>query len=701
MVTPVSSSSAASKAGSAAIASLGTGSGMDVKSVAEAIVDAQKVPLSDAINKKIDQSNAKISGYSAIRYVLDQLKTAFSDLNQTTDLNAVSLGNSQTSAFTATASSLATATNHTVEVTQLATSQRSASLGSYASSTTTISGLTSLTLDAGYETSAVTFSALAAGQSVTLNGLTFTATAAMTATNVGAAFASLISGMTATAAAAANTSSAALGSYSGTFTAGFTTGTASSGVVSATSNTIGSVTDIAGSETATIATTDGTSSVAETATLTFNALAAGQAVTVNGLTFTATAAMTASEVGDAFASLTSGMTSTAAAAANTTSAALGTYSGTFTSGFTTSTNSSGVVTATSITTGDVTDIVSSVSPSIVTTSATSTTISISTATPAGVVTAINAVTSTTGVSAQLVQLSSTGAYQIVLSGASGANNAFELTANDDDDYLTIGTSSGLLVTAQDAELTVDGLDVTRSTNTIDDVITGVTLNLNATTTSGTPANLNLTLNTQTIKDKLNNLVNAYNDVQSVLKDVYSKDSKVTEYGASLVGDSTVQLIKSQIRSLFTANSTSESGTIYAMRDIGITLDVTGKMSLNTTTLDAALTSSYADVVTMLNNDHNTNYISSSTYTDGVANDGINLLTDMLGTDGVLINQSNNAAKRVTDFEADLERLNDRMTKLLERYNKQFAAMESFVGQSKSMQTSLTATFKNMSNQNNN
>ena len=701
MVTPVSSSSAASKAGSAAIASLGTGSGMDVKSVAEAIVDAQKVPLSDAINKKIDQSNAKISGYSAIRYVLDQLKTAFSDLNQTTDLNAVSLGNSQTSAFTATASSLATATNHTVEVTQLATSQRSASLGSYASSTTTISGLTSLTLDAGYETSAVTFSALAAGQSVTLNGLTFTATAAMTATNVGAAFASLISGMTATAAAAANTSSAALGSYSGTFTAGFTTGTASSGVVSATSNTIGSVTDIAGSETATIATTDGTSSVAETATLTFNALAAGQAVTVNGLTFTATAAMTASEVGDAFASLTSGMTSTAAAAANTTSAALGTYSGTFTSGFTTSTNSSGVVTATSITTGDVTDIVSSVSPSIVTTSATSTTISISTATPAGVVTAINAVTSTTGVSAQLVQLSSTGAYQIVLSGASGANNAFELTANDDDDYLTIGTSSGLLVTAQDAELTVDGLDVTRSTNTIDDVITGVTLNLNATTTSGTPANLNLTLNTQTIKDKLNNLVNAYNDVQSVLKDVYSKDSKVTEYGASLVGDSTVQLIKSQIRSLFTANSTSESGSIYAMRDIGITLDVTGKMSLNTTTLEAALTSSYADVVTMLNNDHNTNYISSSTYTDGVANDGINLLTDMLGTDGVLINQSNNAAKRVTDFEADLERLNDRMTKLLERYNKQFAAMESFVGQSKSMQTSLTATFKNMSNQNNN
>ena len=670
---------------------------MDVKAVAQAIVDAQKIPQADAINKKIDKSNAKISGYSAIRYVLDQLKTAFTNISKTTDLNAVSLGNSQTAAFTATATSLASAGNHTVEVTQLATSQRSASLGSYASSTTTISGLTSLTLNSGYQSSAVTFSALTAGQSVTLNGLTFTATAAMTATQVGAAFASISSGT------AASSLSSSLGTYSGTFTAGYSTGTASSGVVTATSTTIGSVTDIAGSGTATVATTDGSTGVAETASLTFSALTAGQAVTVNGLTFTATAAMTASQVGDAFASLTSGMTSTEAAAANTTSAALGAYSGTFTAGFTTGTNSSGVVTATSTSTGDVTDIVSSSSPTVVTTSATTTTIAISTATPAGVVAALNAKTSTTGVSAQLVQLSSTGGYQIVLSGASGANNAFELTADDDDGYLSIGDTeaTGLLVAAQDAALTVDGLDLTRSSNTIDDVITGVTLNLNATTTSGTPANLNLTLDTTPIKDKLSALVSAYNDVQTVLNDVSNKDSKVTEYGASLVGDSTVGLIRSQIRSLFASNSTSASGTIYAMRNVGLTIDAKGVMSLNATTLDTALTSSYADVVTMLNNDHNTGYISSSTYTDGVANDGVNLLTDMLGTNGVLVNQSNNAAKSVTSYQDDLAKLNDRMTMLLERYNKQFAAMESFVGQSKSMQTSLTATFKNMSNQNGN
>ena len=42
-----------------------------------------------------------------------------------------------------------------------------------------------------------------------------------------------------------------------------------------------------------------------------------------------------------------------------------------------------------------------------------------------------------------------------------------------------------------------------------------------------------------------------------------------------------------------------------------------------------------------------------------------------------------------------------MSKLLERYNKQFATMESIVGQSKTLQTSLTSTFANMNSSSNN
>jgi len=106
---------------------------------------------------------------------------------------------------------------------------------------TTTPGSSSVT-----ETASIAFTTLIAGSSVTVNGLSFTATAAMTATEVGAAFASLTSGMTAATATSTNTASAALGTYSGTFTTGWSTATNASGTVVATSDTaLSNVTNIA------------------------------------------------------------------------------------------------------------------------------------------------------------------------------------------------------------------------------------------------------------------------------------------------------------------------------------------------------------------------------------------------------------------------------------------------------------------------
>ena len=146
-------------------------------------------------------------------------------------------------------------------------------------------------------TQTVVFKALAAGQSATVNGLTFTATAAMTDIQVGAAFSGVLTGATAAEVTARNSASAALGTYSGTNTAGYasavtTTATAvytsvdNAAPTFGTPNTSVSVTGVAAS--------------LEAATVTFNNLAAGQTVTLAGATFTATAAATAAQVATAF-----------------------------------------------------------------------------------------------------------------------------------------------------------------------------------------------------------------------------------------------------------------------------------------------------------------------------------------------------------------------------------------------------------------
>ena len=202
--------------------------------------------------------------------------------------------------------------------------------------------------------SELTFSAMAADESVTVNGLTFTSTGVTTDDEVAAAFANLTSGMTAVEAAANNPASAALGTFSGTFLAGFTTGASSADKVTATATpgnmgNVGSI--LQSSKTPDVETTQGTASNREESVLTFKALSAGQSVTVNGLKFTATGERSPSEVASAFALLSSGQ------AASELTSEFGTLSGTFTAGFTTSSVVGDTVTASStVNNTNVTDI---------------------------------------------------------------------------------------------------------------------------------------------------------------------------------------------------------------------------------------------------------------------------------------------------------------------------------------------------------
>ena len=213
------------------------------------------------------------------------------------------------------------------------------------------------------ETSTITFPALTAGQQFTMNGLTFTSNAAgTTSAQLAAAFSSLKSGMTAVAATAANSTAAALGSYSGTFAEGWTTSTyvANATTTTATAVSKGNVGNITTSGTTfpTVATTAGQAGTAETALITFTSLNPGEFVTVNGLTFTARDSMTRAQVASAFANIASGATASAVATGNATSASLGTYTGTFNSGFFTGAadTTNFQVTATSTVNGNVTDI---------------------------------------------------------------------------------------------------------------------------------------------------------------------------------------------------------------------------------------------------------------------------------------------------------------------------------------------------------
>ena len=133
------------------IGALGAGSGVDVKSLAQSLVDVEKMPRESAINTKIDNQERRIAGYSALMLSLETVKTAFQKLNDLSDFNAGTVSNSQPTALSAVTTSAAVPGRHTVEVQQLAASQRDAS-NAFASTTTSLNSGSAfsiqLTLDA-------------------------------------------------------------------------------------------------------------------------------------------------------------------------------------------------------------------------------------------------------------------------------------------------------------------------------------------------------------------------------------------------------------------------------------------------------------------------------------------------------------------------------------------------------------------------
>ena len=334
-------------------------------------------------------------------------------------------------------------------------------------------------------------------------------------------------------------------------------------------------------------------------------------------------------------------------------------------------------------------------------------ISVSTATPAGVVAAINAAKK--GVTAQLVNTGSpNNPYTIVLtSDNTGAANAFtaSTTAVAADGVSTLLFPAPLTgQDAVDAYLQINGQELWRSTNTVSDVISGVTLKLLApTSTDGTIAKstagtLLLTRDTSSVKTNLQSVVTAFNAAKDLLNTVSDSKSTVATTGATLVNHSLVRQIRMQIDSMVTGNSSTPGSAIKALRDLGLTIQADGKLALDSVKLDNALNTNFSQVAGMLTaNAENTGR--SGTAARGLAGDAVKRLTDLVSTGGPILNASNNAGAKIKAYNVRLTDLNVRMQTVLDRYTKQFAAMDAMVGKMNSLRDSLKSQFDNMSNSN--
>jgi len=131
-----------------------------------------------------------------------------------------------------------------------------------------------------------------------------------------------------------------------------------------------------------------------------------------------------------------------------------------------------------------------------------------------------------------------------------------------------GGSDREMVAGNDATLSVDGLQVTSSDNTVEDVIAGVTLNLLKSDTD-TTITLNIDHDIPTIKTNIQDLVDKYNDVMSYINTQFSYDEEEETTGGVLFGDGTLRSVKSDLTSVLTQQILGVDSDFSYLSQIGI------------------------------------------------------------------------------------------------------------------------------------
>ena len=327
-------------------------------------------------------------------------------------------------------------------------------------------------------------------------------------------------------------------------------------------------------------------------------------------------------------------------------------------------------------------------------------------TPTGVVNAINA--AGLGITATLMTLDTSGTqYQIMLEGQTGAANSFSVDTSiggsedlgfHDASFNSSGTPPKDYQQAGDADFYYNGVRLQRASNTLSDVITGVTVSLNAVSSGSDTETISVVSDRSTLKEKLQSLVATYNDVQFALNALSDPDSDEEEVGGALARDlAVIRTVRDTVYQAVTQDSSTTSGSITGLRDIGVTLTGYGELQFSETVYDSKAAANFDDISTMLSAGSN-NQSRYDGQSQGLAIDAIaklEVLTDSIS--GIFATRTQSAQKQLSSYSEDLLALEVRMEALYERYLSQFTVMETLVKQLNSTRESLTDTWSNMGN----
>lgn len=298
-----------------------------------------------------------------------------------------------------------------------------------------------------------------------------------------------------------------------------------------------------------------------------------------------------------------------------------------------------------------------------------------------IVTAVNNTTDV-GIRASVIKDTATTGRLVFTSQETGAD--YEMTLSDtsgsllstlglNDSVAAAGTNGGYVYdTAElNAIAIVDGITVQSNSNTLEDVIAGLTINLKKTQAAAElPVTIKAENDVEGIKGKIESFINAYNEVLDFIKQNTSTSATVGTR-SPLSGDFSISNFRIQLRQLVTEPVTGlPAGDPTILAVFGIETDRTGKLTIkDSTKLENGIRDNIGQVEQLFNLE-----------TNGLSDKIVNLVETMTGGSGIIEKRRDVLQSQINAINQRIDRMKLSVDKKLEYYRSQFAQMQAAFAQ---------------------
>ena len=268
-----------------------------------------------------------------------------------------------------------------------------------------------------------------------------------------------------------------------------------------------------------------------------------------------------------------------------------------------------------------------------------------------------------GVRASIVN-DGNGPRLTMTSESTGEQNTINVEVDGDADLdrlANLGDPETVTVEAQDALVTIDGMEITSASNTLEDTIEGMAIDLEGVGQTS----VSVSEDQDELRNGLESFVEAYNTMVSETNELTAYDAEEDE-AAVLTGDSTVRSARSRMSNALTERSQVEGINNQTLAELGITTQRDGTLSFDTQRFDEVMGSEgFEDVSAMVRD---------------IAGGMEETLQGITGPEGLIQTRQDGLQNEQDRVDRQRERLDDRIERLEDRLVRQFSSMDTSVAQ---------------------